>query len=133
MDATVSINLSPEFNFTLAHKGYKSLGKYQNSRSRGNQFRFSSNFKSKNNKLNIKSHLTSQNLFNQENGGLTSGWNLLFEQATNYFVVDDFGNRVENDDGTFEMIEYDGYLDRSRLPSALLAEGSLYSKDFLLT
>ena len=31
--------------------------------------------------------------------------------------ADDFGNQIENDDGTFEMIEYDGYLDRSRLPS----------------
>ena len=130
LDAIVSINLSPEFNFTLAHKGYKSLGKYQNSRSRGNQFRFSSNFKSKNDKLNIKSHLTSQNLFNQENGGLTSDGIYFFEKATNYFVLDDFGNQIENDDGTFEMIEYDGYLDRSRLPSTLLAESSLYSKRF---
>ena len=38
-----------------------------------------------------------------------------FEQATNYFVLDDFGNQIENEDGSFEMIEYDGYLDRSRL------------------
>jgi len=130
LDAIVSVNLSPEYNFTLAHKGYKSLGKYQNSRSRGNQFRFSSNFKSKNDKLNIKSHFTSQNIFNQENGGLTSDGIYFFEQATNYFVLDDFGNQIENDDGTFKMIEYDGYLDRSRLPSAILAEGSLYSKRF---
>ena len=130
LDAIVSVNLSPKYNFTLAHKGYKSLGKYQNSRSRGNQFRFSSNFKSNNDKLNIKSHFTSQNIFNQENGGLTSDGIYFFEQATNYFVLDDFGNQIENDDGTFKMIEYDGYLDRSRLPSALLAEGSLYSKRF---
>ena len=130
LDALVSINLSPEYNLTLAHRGYKSLGKYQNNRSRGNQFRFSSNFKSKNDKLKVKSHFTSQNLFNQENGGLTSDGIYFFEEATNYFVLDDFGNRIENDDGTFEMIEYDGYLDRSRLPSVLSAEGSLYSKRF---
>ncbi len=35
-----------------------------------------------------------------------------------------------NDDGSYKMIYYDGYLDRSRLPSKLLAEGSLYSKRF---
>ena len=37
-----------------------------------------------------------------------------YEQAPNYFVLDDFGNQIVNEDGTFKMIEYDGYLDRSR-------------------
>ena len=128
LDAVISINLSPEFNFTLAHKGYKSLGKYVNTRSRGNQFRFSTNFNSKNKKSKFKFHLTSQNIFNQESGGLSSDGIYFFEQAPNYFVLDNFGNQIENDDGSFEMIEYDGYLDRSRLPSRLLSEGSLYSK-----
>ena len=53
-----------------------------------------------------------------------------FEQASSYFVLDDFGNQIENEDGSFEMIEYDGYLDRSRLSPMLFAEGSLYSKRF---
>ena len=128
LDMLVSINLSPQFNFTLAHKGYKSLGKYINSRSRGNQFRLSTNFNSKNKKLKIKFHLTSQNMFNQESGGLTSDGIYFYEQAPNYFIVDDFGNQIENEDGSFEMIEYDGYLDRSRLPNFLLSESSLYSK-----
>ena len=128
LDMLVSINLSPQFNFTLAHKGYKSLGKYINSRSRGNQFRLSTNFNSKNDKSKFKFHLTSQNLFNQETGGLTADGIYFYEQAPNYFVLDDFGNQIENEDGTFKMVEYDGYLDRSRLPNFLLSESSLYSK-----
>ena len=128
LDMLVSINLSPQFNFTIAHKGYKSLGKYINTRSRGNQFRFSTNFNSKNKKSNFKFHLTSQNIFNKESGGLTADGIYFFEQAPNYFVLDDFGNQIENEDGTFEMVEYDGYIDRSRLPSWLLSESSLYSK-----
>ena len=128
LDMLVSINLSPQFNFTLAHKGYKSLGKYINTRSRGNQFRLSTNFNSKNKRLKIKFHLTSQNMFNQESGGLTSDGIYFYEQATNYFVLDDFGNQIENEDGAFQMVEYDGYLDRSRLPNFLLSESSLYSK-----
>ena len=128
LDAVISINLSPEFNFTLAHKGYKSLGKYLNTRSRGNQFRFSTNYNSKNKKSKLKFHITSQNIFNQESGGLSPDGIYFFEQAPNYFVLDNFGNQIENEDGSFEMIEYDGYLDRSRLPSRLLAESSLYSK-----
>ena len=36
LDMLVSINLSPQYNFTIAHKGYKSLGNYISNRSRGN-------------------------------------------------------------------------------------------------
>ncbi len=130
LDMLVSINLTPQYNFTIAHKGYKSLGKYQNTRSRGNQFRFISNFKSKNQLSHWRFHFVSQNIFNQENAGLDPDSIYFFEQATNYFVLDESGNQIENEDGTFEMIEYDGYLDRSRLSGMILSEGSLYSKRF---
>jgi len=130
LDMLVSVNLNPQYNFTIAHKGYKSLGKYLNTRSRGNQFRFISNFKSKNQLSQWRLHFVSQNIFNKENGGLDPDSIYFFEQATNYFVLDEFGNQIENEDGTFEMIEYDGYLDRSRLGPTLFAEGSLYSKRF---
>ena len=130
LDMLVSINLNPQYNFTIAHKGYKSLGKYINNRSRGNQFRFISNFKSKNQLSSWRFHFVSQNIFNQENGGLDPDSIYYFEQATNYFVLDDFGNQIENEDGSFEMIEYDGYLDRSRLSPMLFGEGFLYSKRF---
>ena len=130
LDMLVSINLNPQYNFTIAHKGYKSLGKYLNTRSRGNQFRFSSNFKSKNDRSNWKLHFVSQNIFNQENGGLDPDSIYFFEQATEYFVVDNFGNQIIEEDGSYRMIEYDGYLDRSRLGPQIFAEGSLYSKRF---
>ena len=130
LDVLVSINLNPQYNFTVAHKGYKSLGKYLNNRSRGNQFRFTSNYKSKNQLNHWRFHFVSQNIFNQENGGIDPESIYFFEQATNYFVLDEFGNQIENEDGTFEMIEYDGYLDRSRLGTNLLSRGSLYSKRF---
>ena len=38
--------------------------------------------------------------------------------------------KLLNDDGSFKMIEYDGYLDRSRLGPGVFSEGSLYSKRF---
>ena len=132
LDALVSINLSPQYNFTIAHKGYKSLGKYVSGRSRGNQFRLSSNFNSKNKKLNVKSHFTSQNIFNEENGGLDEDNIYFFEEATEYLVLDNSGNPIETEDGSLETIEYDGYLDRSRLGSQIRAEGSLYSKRFFI-
>ena len=130
LDALVSLNLTPEYNFMVAHKGYKSLGKYQSARSRGNQFRFSSNYKSKNNSTIWRMHFTSQNIFNKENGGLDSDSIYFFEQATDYFVVDASGQPIINEDGSNEMIYYDGYLDRSRLGTMIFAENSLYSKRF---
>ena len=130
LDAIVSLNLTPEYNFMLAHKGYKSLGKYQSVRARGNQFRFSSNYNSKNNLTRWRIHFTSQNIINQENGGLTTDAIYFFEQAPDYFVVDDYGEPIINEDGTNEMIYYDGYLDRSRLDAKIFAESSLYSKRF---
>ena len=130
LDALVSLNLTPEYNFMVAHKGYKSLGKYQSVRARGNQFRFSSNYKSKNNSTIWRLHFTSQNIFNKENGGLNSESIYYYEQAPDYFVVDDFGERIINEDGSNEMIYYDGFLDRSRLGTMIFAENSLYSKRF---
>ena len=130
LDALVSLNLTPEYNFMVAHKGYKSLGKYQSARARGNQFRFSSNYKSKNNSTIWRMHFTSQNIFNKENGGLDSDSIYFFEQATDYFVVDASGQPIINEDGSNEMIYYDGYLDRSRLGTMIFAENSLYSKRF---
>jgi len=130
LDALVSLNLTPEYNFMVAHKGYKSLGKYQSARARGNQFRFSSNYKSKNNSTIWRLHFTSQNIFNKENGGLNPESIYYYEQAPDYFVVDDFGERIINEDGSNEMIYYDGFLDRSRLGTMIFAENSLYSKRF---
>ena len=130
LDMLVSINLSPQYNFTIAHKGYKSLGKYINTRSRGNQFRFSSNFNSKNQLSYWRFHFVSQNIFNQETAGLDPDSIYFFEQATNYFVLDQLGNQIIEDDGSFKMIEYDGYLDRSRLGPMLFSKSSLYSKRF---
>ena len=130
LDFLVSVNLNANYNFTLAHKGYKSLGKYISTRVRGNQFRFSSNFNSKNNKTNWRFHLTSQNLFNQENGGLTPDDIYFFEQAPDYFELDENGNQIVLEDGSFKMVYYDGFLDRSRLGTLISAESSLYSKRF---
>ena len=76
----------------------------------------------------MRLHFTSQNIFNQESAGLDPDSIYFFEQATNYFVLDEKGDQIINEDGSYEMIEYDGYLDRSRLGAWVFAESSLYSK-----
>ena len=105
----------------------------KSTKSRGNQFRLSSIFNSNNDLTKVKLHFTSQNLFNDENGGLDPDSIYFFEQAPDYFVLDEFGNQIQNDDGTYEMIYYDGYLDRSRLYQIYLHLVVYTQKDFLQT
>ena len=64
-------------------------------------------FNSKNQLSFWRFHFTSQNIFNQETAGLDPDSIYFFEQATNYFVLDQSGNQIIEDDGSFKMIEYD--------------------------
>lgn len=71
LDALLTMNTSPQFNFSLAYKGLRSLGRYRNSLSSHGNFRATFNYQSKNKHYDIRGHYTSQDLMNQENGGLT--------------------------------------------------------------
>lgn len=72
LDAFLTMNTSPQFNFSLAYKGLRSLGKYRNSLSSHGNFRATFNYNSKNKRYDVRGHYTSQDLMNQENGGLTN-------------------------------------------------------------
>ncbi|WP_299104896.1 putative porin [uncultured Winogradskyella sp.] len=70
LDALFTVNLTKEFNFSLAYKGLRSLGNYQNALTSSGNFRFTSNFKNKNERYNAIGYVVMQDLLNQENGGL---------------------------------------------------------------
>jgi hypothetical protein len=70
LDAFFSVNLSKQFNFSIAYKGLRSLGNYQNALTSSGNFRFTSNYKSKNDRYKARGHIVMQDLLNQENGGL---------------------------------------------------------------
>ncbi len=72
LDAFFTVNLSKQFNFSIAYKGLRSLGNYQNALSSTGNFRFTSNYKTKNEKYIAKGYVVMQDLLNQENGGLES-------------------------------------------------------------
>ena len=71
LDAFFTVNTSKQFNFSLAYKGMRSLGNYQNSLTSTGNLRMTSNYVSKNTNYEAKAHMTFQDLFNEENGGLT--------------------------------------------------------------
>ena len=84
-DVLFSTNTSENFNFSIAFKGMRSLGNYQNILSGLKKFRFTSNYNSINEKYKFKMHYVSQNFENRENGGLTSSSVDNFESEDNLF------------------------------------------------
>lgn len=70
LDALFTVNLTKQFNFSFAYKGLRSLGNYQNALTSSGNFRFTSNFKNKNERYNAIGYVVMQDLLNQENGGL---------------------------------------------------------------
>ncbi len=85
-DALISVNTSPQFNFAVAYRGMRSLGKYVNQRSNNEAFRFSFTYQTKNERYKAKAHYVSQNIGNQENGGITEEGISLFESGDPDFI-----------------------------------------------
>ena len=50
-DSFFTVNTSPQFNFSIAYKGLRSIGKYQHLLTSTGNFRFTTNYQSKNKKL----------------------------------------------------------------------------------
>jgi hypothetical protein len=70
VDSFFTVNTSPQFNFSVAYKGLRSLGKYQHILTSVGNFRVTGNYNSKNGRYTAKGHVVTQDLMNQENGGL---------------------------------------------------------------
>lgn len=85
-DSFFTVNTTPQFNFSIAYKGLRSLGKYQNLLTSTGNFRFTSNYRTKNKKYNIRGHIVTQDLLNQENGGLQDGSVQDFIQGDDEFL-----------------------------------------------
>lgn len=73
LDATLAANTSRRFNFSLAFKGFRSMGKYDYSETESGNFRTTANYITKNGKYALRAHITGQNINAEENGGLTNG------------------------------------------------------------
>ncbi len=82
LDAFITMNTSERFNFSLAYKGLRSLGKYINQLASTGNFRFTTNYHTTSKRYLVYAHLTSQDFSNQENGGITN--------------VEDFVNKNED-------------------------------------
>ncbi|WP_396601950.1 putative porin [Algibacter sp. R77976] len=85
-DSFFTVNTSEQFNFSIAYKGLRSLGKYQNILTSTGNFRFTSNYVSKNKRYQARGHIVTQDLLNQENGGLQDDSVIDFESGDEDFI-----------------------------------------------
>lgn len=85
-DSFFTVNTTPQFNFSVAYKGLRSLGKYQHLLTSTGNFRFTSNYRTKNNRYNARGHIVTQDLLNQENGGLQDESVMNFIEGSEEFL-----------------------------------------------
>ena len=132
LDATLAINTSPKFNIAVSFKGFRSLGKYRAALSRARQFRISTQYQTYNKRYRMRLHQTTQSLENEVNGGLRNDGVYFFENAPNYISADDAGNPILDENGNEQIVFYDGFLDRNRLPSQIEANNILKGKRYFM-
>ncbi|WP_430909277.1 putative porin [Maribacter sp. 2-571] len=72
LDALLAFNTSRRLNFSIAYKGFRSLGKYRFNQSQSGNFRTTTNYESKNKRYLLRAHIAAQNIETEENGGLVS-------------------------------------------------------------
>ena len=113
VDALITVNTAPRLNITLAHKAFRSLGNYINTLGGGTNLRFTSQYTTKNYRYRQRSHFAAQRLENQANGGLDSLSVYYFEKA-------------------IDELDYDGFLDRSRLTNNVNNNNTLIGRRYYL-
>lgn len=86
LDSFFTVNTSPQLNFSIAYKGLRSLGKYQHILTSTGNFRFTTNYKTKNKRYNARAHIVTQDLLNEENGGLDEESLADFESGNEEFL-----------------------------------------------
>ena len=112
LDALYSVNTNREFNFTISRKGLRSLGNYQHFLTSTSNFRFSTNYNSKDRKYKLRTHYVSQKLFAEQNGGIRDEDIFDFENGTDQFLDRSvFDPYFENADNELSGRRY--YIDHS--------------------
>ncbi|MEK6153493.1 putative porin [Flavobacteriaceae bacterium 3-367] len=70
LDALLTFNTSERLNFSIAYKGFRSLGKYQFNQAQSGNFRTTANYQTRNQRYSIRAHIAAQDIENEENGGI---------------------------------------------------------------
>ena len=103
LETLFTLNFSERFNVGILYKGLRSLGNYRNSLSSQGNFRTVFSYQTKNNRYSVRGHIATQDLTNQENGGLTTtSLDLFLDNDPNF---SDRGRLDVNLEGTETTLE----------------------------
>src|SRR3970040_3067875 len=72
VDSYFALNITPNLNFSIAYKGLRSEGRYINQMASTGNFRFTTSYNTNNKRYFANAHFTSQDISNEENGGITT-------------------------------------------------------------
>ena len=72
LDSFFTLNFSRRLNVSIAYTGLCSLGKYRASLVSQGNFRTTFHYETKNKQYNVRGHIATQDVLNEESGGLTS-------------------------------------------------------------
>jgi hypothetical protein len=86
VDAFFTTNVSKQLNFSINYKGLRSLGKYQHILASTGNVRFTTNYKTKNNRYKARAHIYMQDVLTEENGGIRDEDIINFENGVEEFI-----------------------------------------------
>ncbi|MBC2837698.1 putative porin [Robiginitalea sp. SC105] len=70
LDAMLTSNFNRRLNFSIAFKGFRSLGKYRQDEAQSGNFRATANYVTRDGRYRFMAHVAAQDIRGQENGGL---------------------------------------------------------------
>lgn len=72
LDSFFTLNFSRRLNVSIAYTGLRSLGKYRSALVSQGNFRTTFHYETKNNQYHVRGHIATQDILNEESGGLTA-------------------------------------------------------------
>ena len=72
VDSFFTLNITPGLNFSISYRGLRSEGKYINQLASTGNFRFTTNYNTKDFRYEVKAHFVAHDILNEENGGITT-------------------------------------------------------------
>ena len=72
LESFFTLNFSKRFNISIAYAGLRSLGKYREALVSQGNFKTTFHYETKKGQYNIRGHLVTQDILNEESGGLTT-------------------------------------------------------------
>ncbi|WP_396633479.1 putative porin [Maribacter sp. R86514] len=135
LDANLTFNTSRRLNFSIGYTGFRSLGKYNDIQIESGNFITTANYLSKNGRYALRAHIAAQNIFSEENGGL-SDKEEQFESGDEDFInrprvdvyLDDASNKILGKryylDHTYKLVRTQ--LDSTRFEKTSLSLGHTF-------